>query len=276
VIETLKLSLDDRNAWFGDPLFADIPAAGLLSKRYAAERAALIGPMASQEHRFGNPYAYQQGGRAPATPFVPHRLARLGNPTGDTTAIEVVDAKGNLFSCTPSSGWLVGGAYIAGDTGVPMSNRLTVFDLDQASPNVLMGGKRPRTTLSPSIVTRDGKPFLAIGTPGADSQDQQILQVLLNLIVGRQDLQRAIEAPRVDSMHMHQSFSDKRDQPGALEAEMRIPLETLQALVRRGHRIGGVGDYGIGSAMVAVGVSPGSGTLRGAADVRGERYAFGW
>jgi gamma-glutamyltranspeptidase/glutathione hydrolase len=276
LVETIKLALDDRNAWFGDPLFADIPAAGLLSKSYAAERAALIGYRASLEHRFGNPYAHQQGGRPPATPFVPHRLTRPGDPASDTTAIEVADARGNLFSCTPSSGWLAGGAYIAGDTGVPLSNRMTVFDLDPASPNVLAGGKRPRTTLSPSIVTRDGKPFLAIGTPGADTQDQQILQVLLSIILGKQNIQQAIEAPRVDSMHMHQSFGDKRDAPGVFEAEMRFPLEILQALVGRGHRIGGVNDYGIGSAMVAAGVDPKFGTLRGGADVRGERYAFGW
>ncbi len=276
VVEAIKLALDDRNAWFGDPLFVDVPAAGLLSKSYAIERAALIGPQASQTHRFGNPYAHQQGGRPSAVPFVPHRLARPGNPVGDTTAIEVVDARGNLFSCTPSSGWLAGGAYIGGDTGVPLSNRMTVFDLDPASPNVLAGGKRPRTTLSPSIVTRDGKPFLAIGTPGADTQDQQILQVLLGILLTRQNIQQAIEAPRIDSLHMHQSFGDKHDSPAVFEIEERIPIDTITALLQRGHRIGAAGDYGIGSAVVAAGVDPKSGTLRGGADVRGERYAFGW
>jgi gamma-glutamyltranspeptidase/glutathione hydrolase len=274
--EALKLAFDDRNAWFGDPLFADIPAEGLLSKSYAVERAALIGAQASLQHRFGNPYAHQRGGQKPATPFRPHQLARPGDPPSDTTAIEVVDAKGNLFSCTPSSGWLIGGAYVAGDTGVPLSNRMTVFDLDPASPNVLVGGKRPRTTLTPSIVTRDGKPFLAIGTPGADSQDQQIAQVLLNIILGRMNIQQAIEAPRLDSMHLHQSFGDKRDAPGVFEIEERFPVEVLTALARRGHRMSPVGDYGIGSAMVAVGVDAKFGTLRGGADVRGERYAFGW
>ncbi|MEO6186455.1 MAG: gamma-glutamyltransferase, partial [Steroidobacteraceae bacterium] len=136
LIEAIKLAFDDRNAWFGDPLFADIPAAGLLSKSYAVERAALIGAQASLQHRYGNPYAHQTGGRRPAAPFVPHQLKLPGSPANDTTAIEVVDARGNLFSCTPSSGWMVGGAYIAGDTGVPLSNRMTVFDLDPASPNV--------------------------------------------------------------------------------------------------------------------------------------------
>jgi gamma-glutamyltranspeptidase/glutathione hydrolase len=274
--EAIKLAFDDRNAWFGDPLFADIPAEGLLSRSYAAERAALIGMRASLQHRYGDPYAHQHGGRRPAAAFLPHRLEVRGDPASDTTAVEVVDARGNLFSCTPSSGWLVGGAYVAGDTGVPLSNRMTVFDLDPASPNVLAGGKRPRTTLSPTIVTRGGKPFLAIGTPGGDTQDQQICQVLLNIILGKQNIQQAIESPRLDSMHMHQSFADKRDAPGVFAIEERVSEDILAALVRRGHRIMLAGDYGIASAMVAVGVDGRFGTLRGGADVRGERYAFGW
>jgi gamma-glutamyltranspeptidase/glutathione hydrolase len=186
--EAIKLAFDDRNAWFGDPLFADIPAEGLLSKSYAAQRAALIGPLASLEHRFGNPYAHQRGGQRMAPAFLPHRLEVTGDRARDTTAVEVADAQGNLFSCTPSSGWLMGGAYLAGDTGVPLSNRMPVFDLDPASPNVLTGGKRPRTTLTPTIVTRDGKPYLAVGTPGGDSQDQHIAQTLLNMILGGQNI----------------------------------------------------------------------------------------
>jgi gamma-glutamyltranspeptidase/glutathione hydrolase len=276
LVEAIKLAYDDRNAWFGDPLFADIPAEGLLSRSYAVERAALIGVQASLQHRFGNPYAHQSGGRRPAVAFVPHQLKVPGNPANDTTAVEVVDARGNLFSCTPSSGWLVGGAYIAGDTGVPMSNRMTVFDLDPASPNVLAGGKRPRTTLTPTIVTRGGKPFLAVGTPGGDAQDQHIAQTLLNVILGKQNLQQALEAPRLESLHFHQSFEDKRDEPGGLEMENRVPGSVIAALMGRGHRIGLVGNYGAGTAGVAVGVDAKFGTLRGGADVRGERQVFGW
>lgn len=272
--EAIKLAFDDRNAWFGDPLFADIPAEGLLSKSYAAERAALITARASLQHRYGNPYAHQRGGRRPATLFRPHSLSP-GDPVSDTTAIQVVDARGNLFSCTPSSGWLVGGVYIAGDTGVPLSNRMSMFDLDAASPNVLAGGKRPRTTLTPTIVTRDGKPFLATGTPGGDGQDQHIAQTLLNIVLGGQNLQQALEAPRVESLHFHQSSGEKRALPGVLEAETRVPMEILTALAGRGHQIALMTDYGIGTAGVAVGVDAG-GTLRGAADVRGERYVFGW
>jgi len=276
LIEAIKLTFDDRNAFFGDPLFAEVPAEGLLSRSYAAERAALIGATASLEHRYGNPWAHQRGGRKPAVPFRPHVLTPPGSPTADTTAIEIVDAQGNLFSCTPSSGWLMGGAYIAGDTGVPMSNRLTVFDLDAASPNVLAGGKRPRTTLTPTIVTREGRPFLAIGTPGGDSQDQQIANVLLNIIMGSMSLQQAIEAPRIESTHFHESFGEKQDAPGVMEAESRIPMETLAALARRGHRVRLTSDYGAATGIVAAGVDPRFGTLRAGADVRGERYAFGW
>jgi gamma-glutamyltranspeptidase / glutathione hydrolase len=274
--EAIKLAFDDRNAFFGDPLFAEVPDEGLLSKSYALERAALIGESASLEHRYGNPWAHQRGGKKPGVAFRPHALKPPGNPPGDTTAIEVVDAQGNLFSCTPSSGWLIGGAYIAGDTGVPLSNRLTVFDLDASSPNVLMGGKRPRTTLTPTIVTREGKPFLAIGTPGGDSQDQQIANVLLNIFLGRMNLQQAIEAPRIESAHFHESFGDKQDAPGVVEIENRIPFDVLSGLARRGHRIRLVSEYGAATGIVAAGVDARFGTLRAGADVRGERYAFGW
>lgn len=276
LVEAIKLAFDDRNAWFGDPLFADIPAEGLLARSYAAERAALIGPRASLQHRYGNPWAHQGGAGKPAGAFVPHRLALPGDPASDTTAIEVVDARGNLFSCTPSSGWLVGGAYVAGDTGVPLSNRLTVFDLDAASPNVLAGGKRPRTTLTPTIVTREGRPFLAVGTPGGDTQDQNIAQTLLNIILGGYNIQQALEAPRVESAHFHESFAEKPDSPGGLFIESRIPVGIITALMGRGHRVDLMEAYGAGTAGVAVGVDARFGTLRGGADVRGERHVFGW
>lgn len=276
LIEAIKLAFDDRNAWFGDPLFADIPAEGLLSKTYASERAALIGTQASLQHRYGNPYAHQRAGRPPTAPFTPRQLGMPGDLASDTTAIEVVDAQGNLFSCTPSSGWLMGGAYLAGDTGVPMSNRMPIFDLDPASPNVLAGGKRPRTTLTPTIVTRNGRPFMAVGTPGGDTQDQHIAQTLLNVILAGQNLQQALEAPRLQSNHFHASFGEKRALAGGVSIELRYGAEIITALMRRGHRIDVVGGYDIETAGVAVGVDPRSGTLRGGADIRGERQVFGW
>ncbi|GFZ96657.1 MULTISPECIES: gamma-glutamyltransferase family protein [Sphingobium] len=275
VAESIKLAFDDRNAYFGDPDFATVPMKGLLSKAYAAERAKQIGPKASLEHRYGDPWAFE--GKARTTPaFTPHMLKAPPRPTADTTAIEVVDKDGNLFSATPSSGWLLGGAYIAGDTGVPMSNRLTVFDLDPESPNVLVPGKRPRTTLSPSMVLKDGAPYLAIGTPGGDNQDQQIMNVLLRVLAFDQPLQAAIEAPRINSNHFHASFAIKKDEPGVLEIENRVPQSVRDDLAARGHKLDVLGPFAVSTGIVAAGVVPGSGTLRGGADVRRERYVFGW
>lgn len=275
VAESIKLAFDDRNMYFGDPDFATVPMKGLMSKDYAAARAKQIGPNASLDHRFGDPWAYE--GKTRKTPvFTPHMLKAPPKPTADTTAIEVVDKDGNLFSCTPSSGWMLGGAYVAGDTGVPMSNRLTVFDLDPASPNVLAPGKRPRTTLSPSMVLKDGAPYLAIGTPGGDNQDQQIMNVLLRVLAFGQPLQAAIEAPRINSNHFHGSFGIKKDEPGVLEIEDRVPQAVRDDLTARGHKLDVLGPFAVSTGIVATGVVPGSGTLRGGADVRRERYVFGW
>src|SRR6266516_1632859 len=229
VHEAIKLAYADRNAYYGDPAFTTVPMTGLLSKPYAAERRALIGAQASLDHRPGDPFKFDPGVKPPAQRYVPHAQGiKTTTASGDTTCVDVVDKDGNLFSATPSSGWLLGGAFVAGDTGVPLSNRMTVFDLDPLSPNVLVGGKRPRTTLTPTLLLKDGKPFLAISTPGGDSQDQQILNVLLNLIVFKMGLQEAIEAPRFNSLHPFSSFDDHRSEPGVLEIENRFPPATLE------------------------------------------------
>ncbi|MCU1384883.1 MAG: gamma-glutamyltranspeptidase [Acidobacteria bacterium] len=276
VHEAIKLAYADRNAYYGDPAFTQVPMTGLLSKAYAAERRVLIGPQASLEQRVGDPYRFDRGITAPAARYTPHAQ---GTPTpsspGDTTCVDVVDKDGNLFSATPSSGWLLGGAFVAGDTGVPMSNRMTVFDLDPLSPNVLAGGKRPRTTLTPTVILKDGRPFLAISTPGGDSQDQQILNVLLQVIVFGKDIQEAIEAPRINSLHPFGSFDNHVSDPGKLEIEDRVPEAVRDALTARGHKLRVVGPYGMSTGVVAVGVDQ-NGTLRGGADVRRERYIFGW
>jgi len=277
VHEAIKLAYDDRNAYLGDPAFAKVPLKGLLSKEYAAERRKLIGARAFLEHRPGDPFAFDPDVKAPAVRYLPHSQGqKSANTNGDTTCVDVVDKDGNLFSATPSSGWLLGGAFIAGDTGVPLSNRMQVFDLDPASPNVLVGGKRPRTTLTPTIVLKDGKPFLAISTPGGDSQDQQVLNVLLQMMVFDQDIQAAIEAPRINSEHPHSSFDSHESIPGQLEVENRVPVKVLDDLRARGHVIRAIGAYAMSTGVVAVGVDPVHGTLRGGADPRRERYVFGW
>jgi gamma-glutamyltranspeptidase / glutathione hydrolase len=195
---------------------------------------------------------------------------------GDTTSVQAVDAQGNLFSATPSSGWILGGAFVAGRTGVPMSNRMQAFHLEADSPNVLAGGKRPRTTLTPTVVLKDGKPFLAIGTPGGDSQDQQILLVLLNLIDFGMDVQQAIEAPRVNSLHPVSSFDDHRAQPGVLEIEATFPAAVIEELRARGHVLQLRPANGVSTGIVAAGIDPATGRLRGGADLRRERAIAAW
>jgi gamma-glutamyltranspeptidase/glutathione hydrolase len=275
-IEAIKLAYADRDKYYADPDFARVPAAALLAPAYAAARRALIDPRkASAEQRPGNPENPAASLDRPQPTAITPEAGPLPEP-GDTTAIEVVDADGNLFSATPSSGWLLGGAFVAGDTGVPMSNRMQAFRLEADSPNVLAGGKRPRTTLTPSVVLKEGKPFLAIGTPGGDSQDQQILLVLLNIIDFGMDVQAAIEAPRVNSLHPHSSFDDHRAQPGVLEAETSLSPATLQELRARGHVLRMRPAYGMSTGVVAAGIDPATGKLRGGADPRRERALIAW
>ena len=277
VHEAIKLAYADRNAYYGDPAFVKVPMAGLLSKPYATERRALIGPKASLEQRVGDPFKFDPTMKPPSRRYTPHTQGESGSGlNGDTTCVDVVDKDGNLFSATPSSGWLLGGAFVAGDTGVPLSNRMQIFDLDPASPNVLAGGKRPRTTLTPTLVLKDGKPLLAISTPGGDSQDQQILNVLLRILVFGKGIQEAIEDPRINSLHPFSSFDSHESEPGVLEIESRVPQAVRDNLTARGHRLRVLGPYGMSTGVVAVGVNPQSGTLVGGADVRRERYVFGW
>jgi gamma-glutamyltranspeptidase/glutathione hydrolase len=275
IVEAVKLAYADRDRYYGDPDFVQVPMSALLSDAYAASRRTLIDPArASLEQRPGRPEAI---GTAPDVVFTKNE--KVGSDPvepGDTTAVQAVDAAGNLFSATPSSGWLLGGAFVAGDTGVPLSNRMQAFRLDPRSPNVLAGGKRPRTTLTPTVVLKDGRPFLAIGTPGGDSQDQQILLVLLNMIDFGRDVQAAIEAPRVNSLHPESSFDDHRAQPGVLEVEDTAGAAVIEELQRRGHQLRVRPVLGISTGIVAVGIDPVSGALRGGADPRRERYVVAW
>ena len=274
IVEAIKLAYADRDRYYADPDFARVPGAALLSADYAKVRRGLIDPAhASIEERPGDP----DRGAARISKIEEAKAnldRRVGEPLsepGDTTSIQVADAAGNLFSATPSSGWLLGGAFVAGDTGVPMSNRMQAFRLEADSPNVLAGGKRPRTTLTPTVVLKDGKPFLAIGTPGGDSQDQQILLVLLNIIDFGLDVQAAIEAPRVNSLHPQSSFDDHRAQPGVLEVERTFAPAVIEDLRARGHVLRLRGPYGISTGVVAAGIDPATGRLRGGADPRRER-----
>ncbi|MDQ3170180.1 MAG: gamma-glutamyltransferase family protein [Acidobacteriota bacterium] len=281
ITEAIKLAYADRDKYYGDPDFAKVPGDVLLSKPYAAERRRLIDPArASLEQRPGSPWDPKffpvEYSRSMAPPNRVYSTGKNIPEPGDTTAVEVVDRDGNMFSATPSSGWLLGGAFVAGDTGIPMSNRMQAFRLDPNSPNVLAGGKRPRTTLTPTVVLKGGKPFLALGTPGGDSQDQQLLLVLLNIIDFGMDVQAAIEAPRINSLHPESSFDDHSAQPGVLEAERTLSEATRAELERRGHTLRLRPAYGMSTGVVAAGVDPATGRLRGGADPRRERYIISW
>jgi gamma-glutamyltranspeptidase/glutathione hydrolase len=283
-VEAIKLAYADRDRYYGDPDFTPVPGDALLSAPYATLRRALIDPKrASVDQRPGDPANRAALLNLPLN--VPPKGGSYrseGNETelqkekGDTTSLQVVDADGNLFSATPSSGWLLGGAFVAGATGVPMSNRMQAFNLDPSSPNVLAGGKRPRTTLTPTVVLKDGKPFLAIGTPGGDSQDQQILLVLLNIMDFGMDVQAAIEAPRVNSLHPVSSFDNHRPMPGVLEVESTLAPAVLEELKARGHTLLVRRPFGISTGIVAAGVDPVTGRLRGGADLRRERAIVAW
>ncbi len=266
IVEALKLAMADRDRYYGDPKFAEIPAARLLSKEYAAERRRLIDPeAASLEHRpgpFGPPL--DLSARAAAS-RVPERWV------SDTTCVNVVDRRGNVFSATPSGAWLP--SVIAGDTGIPLSTRLQSFVLTPGHPNLLEPGKRPRITLSPTLVVRGGKPVLAMSTPGGDNQDQATLQVLLNIIEFGMTPQEAVEAPRVQSYHLYSSFGAHRFAPGELAAESRIPPEVTEALEKLGHRVEVRGPWSNSASPTVILLD--GGALHGGADPRRARFIFG-
>ena len=286
VTEALKLALADRDEFYADPDAVRVPSRGLLSPAYLAERRRLIDPRRADVFaRPGDPWTFERAA-GPALSAPPPRIARPHSPLmasartpemgPDTTCVNVADAKGNLFSASPSSGWFFGGVFIAGDTGVPLGNRMQAFVLDERRANVLQGGKRPRTTLSPTIVLRDGRPFLALSSPGGDSQDQQALQVLLNIAVFGMRPQEAIEAPRFNSLHHEKSFGEHDLRPGVLQVESRIAPGVADALRRLGHGIEIVGAFMMDTGTTVAGVDPTFGTLFGAADVRRQRFVTGW
>src|SRR6185436_15767660 len=153
----------------------------------------------------------------------------------DTTCVNVIDKEGNLFSATPSGAWLP--AVVAGDTGVLMGQRLQSALTDENSPNVVAPGKRPRITLTPTIVLQNGSPYMVLSTPGGDNQDQALLQVLLNIIEFGMNPQEAVEAPRFDTQHYVSSFDDHEFLAGVLNVESRVSENTIAKLRDKGHKI---------------------------------------
>ena len=273
--EALKLALADRDRYYGDPNFVKIPATELLSKNYAALRRPLIDERhASLAQQPGDPLnmkavlatAVQTIGKTSAVSEIER--------ANDTTCVNVVDKDGNLFSATPSGAWLP--AVVAGDTGVLMGQRLQSSLTDPNSPNVVAPGKRPRITLTPTLVLKGGEPFMVLSTPGGDNQDQALLQVLLNIVEFGMNPQEAVEAPRFDTQHYVSSFDDHEFLPGSLNVESRVGLKTIQELSTKGHKVKVQGEWGTLSAPTVIMFDPKTGVAAAGADPRRSRYAVAW
>jgi len=262
VVEAVKLAFADRDQYYGDPKFSKIPEEILLSKDYAAERRKLIDPQhASIEHR---PGSFGMRINLPTT-------TAAAFPANDTTCVNVVDRQGNAFNATPSGAWLP--SVIMGETGIPLTSRLQSFVMTPGHPNQLQPGKRPRVTLSPTLVTKGGKLELIMSTPGGDNQDQALLQVLLNILEFGMTPQEAVEAPRFQTEHFYSSFAGHEFVPGKLNLESRIPKSTADALEALGHRVTIAGDWSNSSAPTVI-LAHGS-VLDGGADPRRARFIFG-
>jgi gamma-glutamyltranspeptidase/glutathione hydrolase len=307
ILEAQKLALADREAYYGDD---DVPLEYLLSEEYAASRRELITDEASHEFRPGS-----VAGREPYVPplrteYVPHALsnddggpsasgagAAVGEPTlgeavsgepgpgepavspngemrGDTCHLDVVDRWGNMVSATPSGGWLQSSPAIP-ELGFCLGTRLQMTWLESGTPSTLTPGKRPRTTLTPTLVLRDGVPVSALGSPGGDQQDQWQLLYLLRTIVGGYSPQQAIDAPAFHTTSMPGSFWPRTWEPGGAVVEDRLGDDVIAGLERRGHRVRRAGDWALGR-LCAVVRDPGTGVLQAAANPRGAQgYAAG-
>jgi gamma-glutamyltranspeptidase/glutathione hydrolase len=285
VVECAKLAFADRDAFYGDPDFTEVPLATLLSAEYADARRALVGAEASGELRPGSPPGSPHG-RAPRIPapapgsesVYPRgigepTLGDLGTVRGDTCHLDVVDRFGNMVSATPSGGWLQSAPVIE-ELGFPLGTRAQMFWLTEGLPGTLAPGKRPRTTLSPSLAFRDGRPYLAFGTPGGDQQDQWSLLMFLRHVHFGMNLQEAIEAPAFHSTHFPSSFYPRESHPRELVLESRFPVATVRRLAAIGHEVVETGPWSLGR-LSAVSRGP-DGFLHAAANPRGmQGYAVG-
>jgi gamma-glutamyltranspeptidase/glutathione hydrolase len=279
-VEANKLAFADREAWYGDALAP--PLDDLLASGYSAQRRRLIGEEASHELRPGSPSGQQPRLPGYLSQIVPiPAQVGLGEPTvdrsgvarGDTCHVDVVDRWGTVISATPSGGWLQSSPVIPA-LGFPLGSRLQMCWLEDGLPASLMPGRRPRTTLSPTLVYRDGVPVLASGTPGGDQQDQWQLVFLLSHLVAGNPLQDSIETPMWHSNAMPSSFHPREAHPGQLVVEERVGEAVLAGLQARGHRVVASAPWSLGR-LSAVSRDPRTGLLAGAADPRGLGYVMG-
>jgi gamma-glutamyltranspeptidase/glutathione hydrolase len=286
IVEALKLAYADRDSYYADEDFVDVPGEGLLSKAYARQRAASIDmTRSSADFVAGDPLPFDDG--VSTWPFwvagASEPVASLADTATDhpeslkdTSHIAIIDSEGNVFDSTPSGGW-IGGAVILGTSGIGMSVRGEQFWLDKTRAAQLRPWSRPRYTLTPSIVFKDGEPVLAIGTPGGDNQEQTILQTLLNVIEFTDgwypNLHAAIEWPRVQTLHFYASFWPHNTGFNRINIERNIGQETINALRQRGHEVRVVPPFRISGCATAVMLDPATGNRIAAADPRRDCYA---
>jgi gamma-glutamyltranspeptidase/glutathione hydrolase len=288
-VECAKLAYADRDAFYGDPDFVEVPMATLLSDTYNAARRALVTEAASLDLRPGSIEGYgavvklfrerKPAGAAGAGEPTVGRLGtgeptvgRLGGTRGDTVHFDIIDQAGNMVSATPSGGWLQSSPVIP-ELGFCLGTRAQMFWLDEGHPASLAPGKRPRTTLTPTLALRDGEPYLAWGTQGGDAQDQWIPQFFLRHVHAGHNLQQAIDAPAWHSDHFPSSFWPRQARPGVLVVEGRVSPKTIAELKRRGHVVEVGPDWSEGRLTAATREGP---RRRAAANARGmQGYAAG-
>lgn len=292
IIELMKLTYADRDTYFGDPKFIDVPFDELLSDRYLDQRAAMISAKANNEWRpgaiagYGHPVDYDAAANMEVDAEVLARTG-LGEPTsradtrkslrprhGDTCHINVVDRHGNMVAATPSGGWMESSPVIP-ELGVCLGTRLQMMSLVDGAPDALQPGKRPRTTLTPTLILNaDGKPYMACGTPGGDKQDQWQLAFLIRHLMHGQSPQEAIEMPGFSSAHWPNSFYPRQAEPGSMTIESRAGEDVITALRKRGHKVT-AGDPWSEGWICATSIEA-DGQMRGAASPRGmQAYVSG-
>lgn len=259
VVEAMKLSFADREVYYGDPRFAEVPIDHLLSDGYNDERRKLIGTEASHELRPGKVPGFEEqhaltlsmlnemSGKG--TVYEP-TMAHLSEKRGDTVHIDVIDRWGNMVSTTPSGGWLQSSPVVPG-LGFALNSRAQMFWLKPGLPTSLVPGKRPRTTLTPSIGLYEGRPTLAFGTPGGDQQDQWQLPFFLRYVHHRKNLQAAIDLPLFHTSHFPGSFYPRTSSPGEIMVESNIGKDVLDELRRRGHRVTAADPWTVGRLTAA-------------------------
>lgn len=263
-VEAMKLALADRDVYYADPNFADVPLKALLSPKYAALRRGLIDHgQASLNQRPGDPIA----GHALLEKFDP-RIG-LGGPAKDTTTCVVADRLGNVVAATPSGF----SGVVAGKTGVYLGTRLQSFNTWLGHPNCIEPGKRPRITLTPTLVLEEGKPVLAISVAGGDMQDQATLQMILNTLDFGLDPLRAVTAPRFGTNHLVGSFRQPAPELGSLLLDPGYDKALVAEMEKRGHK---VSVKRPAASPVLLRIDPKTGQIDAAGDPKARRHAAGY